>query len=131
MSWTRYLRGGGFLSLGDDPESFPGVVAGNPEESEGYSRSVGVSMSNGQENSQPENEMFPPESFTSGDPDEGKDVGDTGEKDLEPHEIPGPDEEDGLFALGMIWNHLPKNLESGKSILVRAIGMTNNPIIPK
>ena len=57
-------------------------------------------MSNGQENSQPENEMFPPESLTSGDPDEGKDVGDTGEKDLEPHEIPVPDEEDGLFAFG-------------------------------
>ncbi|CAL1160332.1 unnamed protein product [Cladocopium goreaui] len=85
-------------SLTSDEEV--GVVAGNPEESEGYSPSVGVSMSNGQENSQPENEMFPPESLTSGDPDEGKDVGDTGEKDLEPHEIPVPDEEDGLFAFG-------------------------------
>lgn len=93
-------QGRGFISLGDDPESFPSVVAVNPEESEGYSPSVGVSMSNGQENSQPENEMFPPESLTSGDPDERKDGGETGERDLEPHEIPVPDEEDGLFAFG-------------------------------
>ena len=76
------------------------MVAVNPEESEGYSPSVGVSMSNGQENSQPENEMFPPESLTSGDSDERKDVEETRERDLEPHEIPVPDEEDGLFAFG-------------------------------
>ena len=89
-------HGRGFVSLGDD---LP-----NPEiaESEGYSPSLGEDLPPSNEGSQPENEMFPPESI----PSETSQNGDTmvgDDKELEPHEIPVPeddDDEEGLCAFG-------------------------------